>query len=44
MKSFRDGVAMPQTEALLNNKIRPLNYLSDYHICIWETLTNGGSP
>jgi len=40
----KDGINMPNTLALINNKIRKLSDLSDDHMAVYETLTNSGLP
>jgi len=38
------GISLPQTLTLIDDQVRELSYLSDYHIAVWETLTSSGSP
>jgi len=40
----RGGADMPHTLAYINKYVRPASVLTDYHISVWETLTNSGSP
>eukprot|EP00026_Physarum_polycephalum_P008484 Phypoly_transcript_08571.p1 GENE.Phypoly_transcript_08571~~Phypoly_transcript_08571.p1 ORF type:complete len:457 (+),score=80.19 Phypoly_transcript_08571:69-1439(+) len=40
----KKGVSMPHTQQFINNWVRRQTYMTDKHICVWETLTNSGSP
>eukprot|EP00026_Physarum_polycephalum_P008067 Phypoly_transcript_08145.p1 GENE.Phypoly_transcript_08145~~Phypoly_transcript_08145.p1 ORF type:complete len:467 (+),score=85.21 Phypoly_transcript_08145:72-1472(+) len=40
----KKGIPMPHTQQFINNWVRNQGYMTDKHICVWETLTHFGSP
>jgi len=38
------GMALPHSLQYINNHVRTESVLTEYHIAVWETLTNAGSP
>ena len=40
----KGGIEMPHSLAYINNHVRTASVLTDYHIAVWETLSNSGSP
>jgi len=40
----KGGAAMPHSLQYITNHVRTASDLTDYHIVVWETLTNAGSP
>jgi len=38
------GIAMPNTQQFITNWVRKQTYMTDKHICVWESLTNSGFP